>query len=271
MYIQQAEYSSQKTWRKSYPLLTRAWFGWFETEVALQNNDSLKLQTHLTVLAQAEKFLFNISWMTLVLKHWSLNAETEKVGGCYEKKKMIAWGLEKAERRSGSERPKGHCDDKDKTEIRETERESVMFNRWRITSAGDITMSAVLNMKDDTFMCEAIKCDEARPGGIGRIYSLSLTLSPPTSFLCLSFFVSFSTAQLTSSPCILLPFFFLDLAKKHTVIQLMQYCLLFYDPPCSPSVSQSVYLSPRDHICVTLSALSLSLSILSYLHGFSCL
>lgn len=71
-----------------------------------------------------------------------------------------------------------------------------MFNRWRITSAGDITMSAVLNMKDDTFMCEAIKSDEARPGGIGRIHSLSLTLFPPdiiplSRFLC--FFLHCST------------------------------------------------------------------------------
>lgn len=59
----------------------------------------------------------------------------------------------------------------------------VMLPWWCITSAGDITMSAVLNMRDDTFMCEAIKSDEVRPGGIGRIYSLcfssiSFTLTP---------------------------------------------------------------------------------------------
>lgn len=80
----------------------------------------------------------------------------------------------KADSGSGNERPKGHRGDKDKAEIREMERERVMLHRWGITSAGDITMSAVLNMRDDTFMCEAIKNDEARPGGIGRIYSLCL-------------------------------------------------------------------------------------------------
>ena len=63
------------------------------------------------------------------------------------------------ERGSGSRRPKGHRGDKDKAEIRQTgrERERVMLHRWCITSAGDITMSAVLNMRDGTFMCEAIK------------------------------------------------------------------------------------------------------------------
>lgn len=44
-------------------------------------------------------------------------------------------------------------------------------------------------MRDDAFMCEAIKCDEARPGGI---YSLSLSVCnavphdiiPPFVSLC---------------------------------------------------------------------------------------
>ena len=62
-------------------------------------------------------------------------------------------------------------------------------------------MSAVLNMIDDTFMCGAIKSDEARLGGRGRsrIYSfyLSITLHPLTLFLYFSCLV------------------FLHLAKKH--------------------------------------------------------
>lgn len=43
-----------------------------------------------------------------------------------------------------------------------------------------ITMSAVPNIRDDTLMCEAIKSDEARAGGIVRIYSLCpcVTLIP---------------------------------------------------------------------------------------------
>lgn len=63
-----------------------------------------------------------------------------------------------------------------------------MLPWWCITSAGDITMSAVLNMRDDTFMCEAIKSDEVRPGGIGGIYSLcfSSITSTLTSFLYFS-------------------------------------------------------------------------------------
>lgn len=92
---------------------------------------------------------------------------------------MIERGLEKQrqrERRSGSERPDGHLGGKDKAEIRKIGRERVMLHWWCITSAGDITMSAVLNMRDDTFMCEAIKNDEARPGGIGRIYSVCVSL-----------------------------------------------------------------------------------------------
>lgn len=105
---------------------------------------------------------------------------------------MIERGLEK-QRGSGSERPKGHHGDKDKAEIREAGGEGVMLHWWCITSAGDITMSAVLDMRDDTFMCEAIKSDEARPGGIGRIYSrcLYLTLSHLTSFFHLSLSLCF--------------------------------------------------------------------------------
>lgn len=64
-----------------------------------------------------------------------------------------------------------------------------MLQQRRITSAGDITMSTVLNMRDDTFMREAIKRDEARPGGI---YSLCLSvynsvphdIIPPFISLC---------------------------------------------------------------------------------------
>lgn len=41
--------------------------------------------------------------------------------------------------------------------------------RWRcITPAGDITMSAVSNMRDDSFIREAIKSNQAGPEEKGR-------------------------------------------------------------------------------------------------------
>lgn len=58
-------------------------------------------------------------------------------------------------------RREGHHGDKDETKIKKTQRGGVML-RWRcITSAGDFTMSAVSNMRDDTFTCEVIKRNEA--------------------------------------------------------------------------------------------------------------
>lgn len=112
-----------------------------------------------------------------------------------------------------TERGSGKTDHKATVVIKmrrtKTEREGVMLH-WRcITSAGDITKSAVLNIEDDTFMCEAIRRDEAGPRGIGRIYGifLFLTISPDpiTSYLfqCLC---AFCTAQLTSKMIALLFF-----------------------------------------------------------------
>lgn len=78
-------------------------------------------------------------------------------------------------------RPEGHHGDKNKRKINKKRlREGGVMLRWRcITSAGDITMSAVSNMRDDTFMCEAIKSNEAGQEGIGKIHSLCFPLFPP--------------------------------------------------------------------------------------------
>lgn len=69
-----------------------------------------------------------------------------------------------------------------------------MLPRCYITSAGNIIMSIVLTMRDDNFLCEVIKRDEAGPGAI---YSPSLSLFPMTSFLqsslSLCFFLHCST------------------------------------------------------------------------------
>jgi len=125
---------------------------------------------------------------------------------------MIVRGLTNSDReRIRKKRAEGHCSDKDEAEIKKTPKGRVML-RWRcISSAGDITMSAVLNMRDDTFMCEAIKSDEARPGGIGRIYSpcfclYSFSITSYLHFFCCSVCVWFLSAQLTLSPQIILLF-----------------------------------------------------------------
>lgn len=83
-----------------------------------------------------------------------------------------------------NKRPEGHHDDKNETKKKRL-REGVVMLRWRcITSAGDITMSAVSNMRDDIFMCEAIKSNEAGQEGIGKIHSLfPSNFPPPTSSL----------------------------------------------------------------------------------------
>lgn len=129
-----------------------------------------------------------------------------------------------------------------------------MLHWWCITSAGDITMSTVLNMRDGTFMCEAIKSDEARPGGIGRKYIQPLFLSnsfPLTSFHHL-YHCFFSTAHLTSSH------FFLCLAKNTVLSNIAKHCHLLFDLLLSPSVSH--FISPPQIISVSLYPLSACLS-----------
>lgn len=142
-----------------------------------------------------------------------------------------------------------------------------MLHWWRITSAGDITMSAVLNIRDDTFMCEAIKSDEARLGGIGRIYRLclSLTLFPLTSFHHLSLFVFLHRPTHFFILYIIALLVFQPRQETHSYPTLqntaVSFLILLALPP---SVSQSLYRSPGDHICVNLSCLSLH-------HAQSCL
>ncbi len=123
-------------------------------------------------------------------------------------------------------------------------------------------MSAVLNMKDDTFMCKAIKSDEARPRGISRIYSFSLhSFSPDIILPSLSLS---RVPSFISSPQTLLLFFSLDLTKKHSyppyeTVPSLFLILLSYPP----SASQSVYLSSqRSCVCHYLLPLCLSQSCL---------
>lgn len=137
-----------------------------------------------------------------------------------------------------------------------------MLHWWCITSAGNITMSAVLSVRNDTFMCEAIKSDEVRPGGIGRIYNLCISLLTLSPWHHSSISLSLSFSLFLSSVLNSLPHLehyccssFSTLPRTHTYKTLLS--------PFSPfflSLCQSFCLSPRDHICVTWSSLSVSLN-----------
>lgn len=129
-----------------------------------------------------------------------------------------------------------------------------MLYWWCITSAGDITIGAVLNMRNDTFMFGAIKSDEARPGGIDRIYSLYLCNSfPQTSSLLLLFlwfYLHYSTLCCTSNSPLT--------SLKTQLANLTKHSCLLPDPPLSFSVSQSI--SPPEIISVSLYPLPVWLS-----------
>lgn len=186
---------------------------------------------------------------------------------------MTERGLEKpeTERGWGSERPKGHHGDKDEVEIRGQERESNVTLVVYYLSRWYYNVRCAEYERWHFYVWSNKKWWGQTRRNRQNIQPLSLSNSfppdiIPPSLSPLLVFLS-SSAQLTSSPLTLLLFFFIDLSQETHSNKTLR---LLFDPPLSPSVSH-VISPPRDHICVTLSSLSLSLSILPYLHGFSCL
>lgn len=176
---------------------------------------------------------------------------------------MMGRGLEKQRtaRASGSERPKGQHGDKDEAEIRGWERKSNVtlmlhyLSRWYYNVRCAEYERWHFYVRSNKKWWSQTRRNRQNIQPVSPSNSFPPDIIPPS--LSLSPCVSSSAAQLTSSPQTLLLCIFLDLAEKRTVTK---HCRLLADPPLS--LCQSFYLfPPRDHICVTLSFLTLSVCL----------